>query len=273
MKDDDIDSVVESVLMEFPVRSIQIKMPEWLRALDFESDIITEIAREMKKLGASINKLSDADKNQIAFAESACFEPITVSTIDAGNGYVKFSVIPKDTLFYQVLSRECGAEIEDDFRLVSYIKELAVAKLEYDKLKVALEEVRTTGYGIVQPRREDLELGEPEIFKQGNRYGVKIKASAPSLHIMRVDVETEVTPIVGNEEQSQDLANSLVQQFEVDPASIWETNILGKSLYSLVGDNINSKIVLMPAEAQRKMRKTLGRIVNEGKGGVLCILL
>lgn len=273
MKEEDVDRVIEGVLMEFPVKSIQIKMPEWLRALDYESDIISEIAREMKRLSASMNKLSDADKNQIAFAESSCFEPITVSTIDAGNGYVKFAIIPKDDLFYKVLSRECGAEIEDDFKLISYIKELAVAKLEYDKLKTALEEVRATGYGIVQPRREDLELGEPEIFKQGSHYGVKIKASAPSLHIMRVDVETEVTPIVGNEEQSHDLAQNLVQQFEADPQSIWETNILGKSLYSLVGDNINSKIVLMPVEAQRKMRKTLARIVNEGKGGVLCILL
>lgn len=273
MKEEDVDKVVEGVLMEFPVKSIQIKMPEWLRALDFESDIISEIASEMKKLSFGINKLSDASKNQIAFAESASFEPIALSTIDAGNGYVKFSVIPKDGLFYEVLSRECGAEIEDDFKLISYIKELAIAKQEYDKIKYALEEVRSTGYGIVQPRREDLELGEPEIFKQGGHYGVKIKASAPSLHIMRVDVETEVTPIVGSEEQSQDLAKNLVEQFEIDPNSIWETNILGKSLYSLVGDNINSKIVLMPVEAQRKMRKTLGRIVNEGKGGVLCILL
>ncbi len=273
MKDEDVDRVVEGVLMEFPVRSIQIKMPEWLRALDFESDIITEIAQEAKRLGSAINKLADADKNQIAFAESGAFEPITVSQIDAGQGYVKFAVIPKDGLFYQVLSRECGTIIEDDFKLVSYIKELAIAKTEYDKLKTALDEVAQTGYGIVQPRREDLEFGEPEIFKQGNRHGVKIKASAPSLHIMRVDVETEVTPMVGNEQQSQELANSLLAQFEADPQSIWETNILGKSLYSLVGDNINSKIVLMPAEAQRKMRKTLARIVNEGKGGVLCILL
>ena len=273
MKDEDVDRVVEGVLMEFPVKSIQIQMPEWLRALSFDSDIISEIAQEMKKLSLGINKLSDANNNQIAFAESTCFEPITVSTIDAGNGYVKFAVVPKADLFYKVLSRECGTEIEDDFKLVSLIKELAFAKLEYDKIKNALDDVKATGYGIVQPRQDDLELGEPEIFKQGNHYGVKIKASAPSLHIMRVDVETEVTPIVGNEEQSQDLANNLVRQFETDPQSIWETNILGKSLYSLVGDNINSKIVLMPVEAQRKMRKTLGRIVNEGKGGVLCILL
>lgn len=273
MKEEDVDKVVEGVLMEFPVTSIQIKMPKWLQALSYDSDIISEISREMKALSLRMNKLSDADKNQIVFGESASFEPITVSTIEAGRGTVKFNVIPKDGLFYQVLSRECGYEIADDFALVSYIKELAVAKLEYDKIKGALEEVKATGYGIVEPRREDLELGEPEILKQGNRYGVKIKASAPSLHIMRVDVETEVTPIVGNEEQSQDLAKNLVEQFENDPQSIWETNILGKSLYSLVGDSINSKIVLMPVEAQRKMRKTLSRIVNEGKGGVLCILL
>ena len=273
MKEEDVDKVIEGVLMEFPVTSVKVTMPEWLRALDFESEIISEIASEMKKLSANLNKLSDADKNQIAFAESASFEPITVSKIEAGNGTVTFSVIPKDGLFYKVLSKECGYEIVDDFQLVSYIKELAVAKVEYDKFKGALEEVKQTGYGIVEPRREDMELGEPEIIKQGNRYGVKIKASAPSLHIMRVDVETEVTPIVGNEDQSQDLAKNLVEQFEADPQSIWDTNILGKSLYSLVGDSINSKIVLMPVEAQRKMRKTLSRIVNEGKGGVLCILL
>lgn len=273
MKEEDVDKVIEGVLMEFPVTSVKVTMPEWLRALDFESEIISEIASEMKKLSANLNKLSDADKNQIAFAESASFEPITVSKIEAGNGTITFSVIPKDGLFYQVLSKECGYEIVDDFQLVSYIKELAVAKVEYDKFKGALEEVKQTGYGIVEPRREDMELGEPEIIKQGNRYGVKIKASAPSLHIMRVDVETEVTPIVGNEDQSQDLAKNLVEQFEADPQSIWDTNILGKSLYSLVGDSINSKIVLMPVEAQRKMRKTLSRIVNEGKGGVLCILL
>ena len=273
LKDEDIDKVFESILMEFPVKSIQIQMPKWMRALDFNSDIITEVAQEMKKMGSNMLKLSDANKNQIAFTESNCFDPITVSTIDAGDGIIKFNVIPKEGLFYQVLSKECGYEIKDDFELVGYIKELAVAKLEYDKIKGALEEVKQTGYGIVEPRREDLELGEPEIIKQGNRFGVKIKASAPSLHIMRVDVETEVTPLVGTEDQSQDLAKNLVEQFENDPEAIWDTNILGKSLFSLVGDNINSKIVMMPVEAQRKMRKTLARIVNEGKGGVLCILL
>lgn len=273
LKEDDVDKIFENVLMEFPVRSIQVKMPKWLSALDFNDDIITEIASEMKKVSTNMLKLSDANKSQIAFNDSGSFDPITISVIDAGEGIIKFNVIPKDGLFYQVLSKSCGYQLADDFALVRYIKELAVAKVEYDKLKGALEEVRETGYGIVEPRREDLELGEPEIIKQGNRYGVKIKATAPSLHIMRVDVETEVTPLVGTEDQSEDLAKSLQEQFENNPESIWDTNILGKSLYGLVGDNINSKIITMPVEAQRKMRKTLGRIVNEGKGGVLCILL
>ena len=190
-----------------------------------------------------------------------------------GNGSISFNVIPKETLFYEVLSRECGNEIKDDFELISYIKDLAVAKLEYDKLKDAIEEVRETGYGVVMPSRDEFEIGEPEVVKQGARYGVKIKASAPSLHIMRVDVNTEVTPLVGTEMQSQDLVNSLVEQIESDPNAIWETNILGKNLQTLLGDNINSKLVMMPVDAQKKMRKTLGRIINEGKGGVICILL
>lgn len=273
MKEEDIDKIIESVLMEFPVTAIKVSMPEWLRALDYENDIIREISQEMRRISVYFNKLSDANKNQVAFAESASFEPIAVSTVNAADGTVHFNIIPKEGLFYQVLSQQCGYTIADDFQLVSCIKEMAYAKQEYDKIKGALEEVKQTGYGVVEPKREDMELGEPEIIKQGNRYGVKIRASAPSLHIIRVDVETEVTPIVGNEEQSQDLAKNLVEQFGYDPQSIWDTNILGKSLYSLVGDSINSKIVLMPVEAQRKMRKTLTRIVNEGKGGVLCILL
>lgn len=273
LSENDVDKIIETVLMEFPVKSIQIKMPDWLRALSYDSEIIKEIANEMRKTSLNMIKLSDANKNQVAFAESESFDPIAISAIETGNGIIKFSVIPKEGLFYNVLSSECGFEIKDDFALISIIKDLATAKIEYDKIKDALEEVRQNGYGIVEPKKVDFEFGEPEIIKQGNRYGVKIKASAPSLHIMRVDVETEVTPLVGTEDQSQELAKNLTEMYETDPQMLWDTNILGKSLYSLIGDNISSKIITMPVEAQRKMRKTLGRIVNEGKGGVICILL
>ena len=273
LKEGDVDKVFENLLMEFPVKSIRISMPSWLKALSFDNPIISEIAGEMRTLGSKINRLSDADKNQIAFAESDNFDAITYSNIEAGEGVIKFNVIPKEGLFYKVLSNECGIEINSDYELMCNIKDLARAKIEYDKLKDALDQVKETGYGVVEPSSTDFELGQPEIIKQGSRYGVKIKATAPSLHIMRVDVETEVTPLVGSEDQSEDLAKNIVDQFESDPEAIWQTNILGRSLSELVEDNINSKLVMMPVEAQRKMRKTLTRIVNEGKGGVICILL
>jgi len=273
MKESDVDKIFEKVLLEFPVKSIKVNMPKWLQALNFANPIIEEIVKEIKSFGDKVRKIGDANKETVVFTESESFDPITFSNIEMGEGVIKFNVIPKETLFYRVLSDECGFAIKDDYELVNYIKDLAIAKVEYDKMKDALAQVEETGYGIVVPNKEEYTLENPEVVKQGNKYGVKIKASAPSLHIIRVDVETEVTPLVGNELQSQDLVEYLSQKFENDPDGIWDTNLLGKSLYSLVDDNISAKIVMMPADAQRKMKKTLGRIINEGKGGVLCILL
>ena len=273
MKEQDVDKIFEKVLLEFPVKCIKVKMPKWIQALSFANPIISEIVSEVKKFAQDVRKIGDANKESVVFTESESFDPITFSNIEMGEGIIKFNVIPKENLFYRVLSDECGFAINDDYELVSYIKNLAVAKVEYDKLKDALEEVEQTGYGIVVPGKQEYTLQQPEVVKQGNKFGVKIKASAPSLHIIKVDVETEVTPLVGTETQSQDLVDYLTERFESDPEGIWETNLLGKSLYSLIDDNISSKIVMMPADAQRKMKKTLGRIINEGKGGVLCILL
>lgn len=273
MKDGDVDKIFERVLMEFPIKTIKVSMPKWLQALPYSNPIISEVVKEIKGFADGLKKVGDAKSEVVVFAESDSFDPITFSTVEMGEGIVRFSVVPKEDLFYKVLSNECGFEIADDWQLVSYIKSLAVAKVEYDKLKTALEEVEQTGYGIVVPNKKDYTLKQPELVKQGNKYGVKIKASAPSLHIIKVDVETEVTPLVGSETQSQDLVAYLSERFENDPDGIWDTNLLGKSLFSMVDENINSKIVMMPPDAQRKMKKTLGRIINEGKGGVLCILL
>ncbi len=273
MKDVDIDKIFEKVLLEFPVKSIKVNMPKWLQALSFSNPIIEEVVDEIKKFGSNVKKIGDAKKDTIVFTESECFNPVTFTNIEMGDGIIKFDIIPKENLFYKVLSSECGFEIHDDYELVSYIKNLAIAKVEYDKLKTALDEVEQNGYGIVVPKQEDFTLNQPEVVKQGGRFGVKIKASAPSLHIIKVDVETEVTPLVGNENQCQDLVKFLTDKFENSPEDVWQTNLLGKSLSSLIEDNISSKIVLMPVDAQRKMKKTLGRIINEGKGGVICILL
>lgn len=273
MKDADVDRIFEKMLLEFPVKSIKVNMPKWLQALSFSNPIIEEIVKEVKNFGNNVKKIGDAKKDTVVFMESDSFDPITFSNVEMGEGIIKFNVIPKENLFYKVLSDACGFEINDDYELVSYIKDLAVAKVEYDKLKDALDQVEQTGYGIVVPSKNEYTLENPEVVKQGGKYGVKIKASAPSLHIVKVDVETEVTPLVGTESQSQDLVAYLSEKFENDPDGIWDTNLLGKSLYSLIDDNIGTKILAMPADAQRKMKKTLGRIINEGKGGVLCILL
>lgn len=273
LKDQDVDKIFEKVLLEFPVKSIKVNMPKWLQALSFSNPIIEEIVKEVKNFGNNVRKIGDAKKDTVVFTESDSFDPITFSNVEMGEGVIRFDVVPKENLFYKVLSDECGFEIHDDYELVSYIKNLAVAKVEYDKLKDALDQVEQTGYGIVVPSKNEYTLESPEVVKQGGKYGVKIKASAPSLHIVKVDVQTEVTPLVGTESQSQDLVSYLSEKFENDPDGIWDTNLLGKSLYSLIDDNIGAKILAMPADAQRKMKKTLGRIINEGKGGVLCILL
>ncbi len=156
---------------------------------------------------------------------------------------------------------------------MSSLKDLVKAKKEYDKISAALEEVKQNGYGVVTPSMDEMTLEEPQIVRQGGRFGVKLKASAPSLHIMQVDIQTEVSPIVGTEQQSEEMVKYLLSEFENDPKGIWETNMFGKSLHMLVNEGLNNKLTAMPDDTQKKMRKTLSRIVNEGKGGVICILL
>lgn len=273
LKQEDIEEIFEKILLEFPIKTMKVKMPDWLRALPYGDDIICQIINEVKKFGEEVYKIGQIDKTNVAFLESEDFEPVTVGTIKMGDGSVYFDITPKPHLFYKVLTKQCGTEIVNDLQLVSYIKTLSKAKNAYDKIEDALNQVEETGYGVVVPTSDQLTLEEPQIVKQGSHFGMKLKASAPSLHIMRVDIETEISPLVGTQAQSEELAEHLMKEFESNPQSIWETNIFGRSLNSLVNEGINSKIVMMPAEAQRKMRKTLGKIINEGKGGIICILL
>lgn len=273
LEEDDIKEIFENLLQEFPLKSLKISMPNYLQALPYENAIITDIISEVKRFGNGLSKIGSVQKNISLFENNPDFEPVSVDKINLGDGSAEIKLAPKAHLFYKVLSMQCGEEIKDDFALVSFIKELAYAKKQYAKLEEALMQVEQTGYGVVAPSAEELTLDEPQIVKQGGRYGVKLKASAPSLHIMKVDIETEVNPIVGTEAQSEEMVKFLATEFETNPDKVWETNMFGRSLYSMVSDGIRSKIVMMPVEAQGKMRKTLTRIVNEGKGGVICILL
>ena len=273
MQSQEINQVFDGVLNEFPVSKVGIKLPKWMQILDFSSEIITSLISSVKKLLDNITKIDDVpDTIEVADLDDY-FDRNLTKNINLGNGQITLEVTPKSDLYYKVLSDQCGCDISDEYHLISYIKQLSVAKVQYDKFRDAIEQVKETGYGVVHPSINDLSLEEPKMYKSGGKFGVKLKASAPSLHIMQVDIQTEVNSMVGNEQQSEELVKYLMEEFENNPQDIWETKMFGKSLYSLVNEGLQNKLLVMPQEVQNKMRRTLGRIVNEGKGGVICILL
>ena len=273
MEEDDIVKILSEILYQFPVKSCKFVLPNWVRALPYENEIIQEIMAGLKAQTDGIFVMRDNNKMLSAFEGSENINAPKLANINLSNGVITYEISVKPSLFYKMLSNECGVEIPDDFYLMSYIKHLTHAKSEYDKLKSALDSVKETGYGVVMPSIEEMTLEEPQIIKKGANSGVKLKASAPSLHIMRVDVETEFSPAIGSPEQSESFAKYLLSEFENNPQGIWETNMFGKPLSFMVKEGINSKINSLPEEAQVKMRKTLTKIVNEGKGGIICILL
>ena len=273
LKKEDVDKIMTEILKEFPLEVVNIKIPKWLKPLPTDNPTIKEILDTVMEAIGETGRIGEYDTNKVLFDNSDSFEPILNSSVEMGNGSISFEVVPKPDLFYKVLSYSCGMEIKDDYELVSCLKDLTTAKKKYDKIRSALDKVNETGYGIVIPSIDEMELKEPEIVRQGGKCGVKLRAQAPSLHIMKVDVETEVSPIMGGYEQSEELVKYLLQEFENNPQGIWQTNMFGKSLESLVNEGLNNKLTSMPENLQNKLRRTLSRIVNEGKGGILCILL
>lgn len=273
MTEADISGIMENILLEFGVKLVDFDLPRWVQALTPEDDVVKEIMTAVRALGEKMYKMKNYTLVDEFFEEKEYWKTPSKVELDAGKGRVQVAVEPKDDVFFKVASKECDMEIADDFSLLANLRNMARARKKTAKLLDAMEQVDKLGYGIVLPTMEEMVLEEPEIIRQGQQYGLKLKASAPSLHIMKVDVETEVRPIVGSEQQSADLVNSMLADFENDKQAIWDTNIFGRSLSSLVADGINNKLVSVPADAEMKLKKTLGRIVNEGKGGVICILL
>lgn len=273
MSDEDISKLFENLLYEFPLVDIEIKTGKWLQALPLENSLINGLVSEIVAAGEGLEKMADYTAFGKLFADDERFLSPQTEQIDLGHGKIVLRVDARPELFYKAISEECQLEIQDEFSLMSIIKELSFAKKQYDKIKDALEDVKRTGYGVVTPTLEEMTLNEPEIVKQGGRYGVKLKATAPSLHIMQVDIESEVSPIVGTEQQSEELIKNLLSEFETNPQGLWETNMFGKSLHMMVNEGLANKLTAMPEDTQKKMRRTLSRIVNEGKGGIICILL
>jgi len=273
MDSDTISEIMEKVLFEFPAGGINVDIPKWMQALSCDNPVVSEVIDKIKKASLDMKKMKDCLKISEVFEDSENFECLNLKELKLGEGITEYKIIPKENLYYKVLSSECGEEINDDYQLLNFIKDFSKSKKRFSKIKDALDEAEENGYGVVFPTLDEMNLEEPVLVKQGGKYGVKLKASAPSLHIMKVDVSTEVAPIVGTEKQGEDLINYVMSRFEDNPAGIWETNMFGKSLHDLVNEGLAGKLTSMPKEAQGKMRKTLTRIVNENRGGIICILL
>ena len=273
MSSEDISGVMENVLMEFPMLNFDVDLPKWMQALPLEHPIISEIITTLKIASQNAKKMRDYTALNEVFIDNENLYPLELKELNMGKGKMEYVLKAKENLFYNIISNECDEKINDDFELMQYIKSFSEEKKKYSKIKNALLEAETDGYGVVLPTIEEMNLEEPSLVKQGGKYGVRLKASAPSLHIMKVDVSTEVAPIVGTEKQGEDLVNFIMNKFEDNPAGIWETNMFGRSLHDLVNEGLAGKINAMPKEAQSKMRKTLTKIVNENKGGIICILL
>ena len=270
---DDINSMFATLLYEFPVDEIRISFPKWINSLDFSHLLKSKLFEQLKDAFTNISALKDVSNCVSKINSTDIISKTSVDNIMLGTGKVCISIQLKDELFYQVLSEMTGMQIMDEGDLFSIMSDLACTKKKYDKIAYALDEVKTKGYGIVTPSIDELVLEEPEMVKQGSRFGVRLRAKAPSIHMIRATIETEVSPIVGSEKQSEELVNYLLSGFENDPTSIWSSNIFGKSLNELVNEGLQTKLAKMPEEAQIKLQETLERIVNEGSGGLICIIL
>jgi stage IV sporulation protein A len=270
---DEIQNILESVLYEFPVKCINFSIPQWLNALPEDHSLINEMLGEIREHMDPVVKMKDYQLLLECFEEQESILPPKLEALHFGKGEINYTIPLDGELFYKMLGEQCGCEIRDDRHLFTTMRELVSAKSEYSRVADALDSVRRLGYGIVQPDMKELALQEPEIIRQGNRFGVKLKASAPSLHLVKVDIETAVSPIVGSERESEELVQYMMREFEQKPQAIWETDIFGKSLHELVCEGLSNKLHRMPEDVQGKMQETLQKIVNEGSGGLVCILL
>ena len=269
----DISNIFSKILLEFPISQVNFSFPKWVNGLDFSHPIKQNLFGSIKDAFNNISYLKEATNCCETINKTDIITKTQIDNIELGSGKINVTIILRQNLFYEVLTDMTGVQISNEGDLFAIINDLAATKKKYSKIADALNEVERKGYGIVTPSIDELILDEPQMVKQGSRFGVKLKATAPSLHIIKANIETEVSPIVGSEKQSEELVNYLLSEFESDPAKIWNSNIFGKSLHELVNEGLQTKLSKMPEEAQLKLQETLERIVNEGSGGLICIIL
>ena len=267
-----IERILQSVLYEFSVREIDFIMPKWITMLEQGHWLQEEIYQTVRRFADAVRQMKDVPVN-LPMLGSESLKSAEIKAMELSTGKVLMQLELQPDIFYRVLGETTGLEICDEASLMPCIIGLAKAKKEYEKIRSALEQVEATGYGIVMPTIGELHLEEPEIVRQGGRYGVRLKASAPSIHLLKATINTEISPIVGSERQSEELVMSLLQDFESDPLKIWDSNIFGKSLHELVNEGLQNKLLHMPGEARARLQETLERVINEGCSGLICIIL
>lgn len=269
----EIGTVLERVLYEFPVLSVDIDLPDWMRVLDADSSLISEVLDGIRGIAPQINKMSECALLDGLYSDSKRLKPPVSLKLEPATGRARVRVEAQEGAFYQVLGEQCGADIPNDFALMGYVASLAKAKALYDRVGKAFSDAQEYGYGIVPPDDSEMSLLEPKIVKKSGRVGVNLHADAPSYHVIRVDVSGEVSPALGSREQSEAFVKELSEDMTTEPERAWNTNMFGKTLKELLGEELYHKNRSMAENVQKKMRRTVTRIVNEGKGGVICILL
>lgn len=273
LSENEISDILSGVLLEFPTKEIAVDLPSWVGKLEKDHWLRNTVYKNIYSVATKVERVKDVEKHlgEIIAGEYITDGKVTGIDLATGSVHIKLEVEPE--LFYKIISEQTGIEIGDEKQLMGQIVELAKMKQKYQRFEEALSEVEATGYGIVMPTMEELTLDEPEIMKQGGRYGVRLKASAPSIHMLKANITTEVAPIVGSESQSEELVVYLLKEFDDDPSKIWESNIFGKSLHSLVNEGLHNKLYKMPTDARMKLQETLERVINEGCSGLICIIL
>lgn len=272
LKREDITAILEQALSVFPITQVSFHLPKWVEMLAPSHWLKQELLEKARGILNSISQIRDVTADNL-LADSESIKEFHLDKIDAKNGEVTIQTVFDDKYYYEIISELTGMRIEDEYQMISLLKELAGKRSEFDKIGIACEEVRVKGYGVVAPSREEISIEEPEIIKHGNKFGVKIKAVSPSVHMIKANIETEIAPIVGSEEQAQDLIRYIEENGKDNPDGIWNTNIFGKSIRQLVDDGIQSKVNKLTEESQMKLQETIQKVINDSNGGLVCIII
>ena len=273
LSESEIKRILAQLLFEFPIREIRVDIPKWLVTLDSDHWLKAAVFSCIRESAEDMEKIREIQDTIAKLSQCEYIRDVALGALDLGTGSATVNVSVAPGLFYRVLSEQTGLDIADECGLMTCMQTLSAKQREFDKIAQAYEQVKETGYGIVMPTIDELHLDEPQIIRQSGKYGIRLKASAPSIHLMRVETQTEVTPIVGSEQQSEELVSYLLKEFEESPEKIWESNIFGKSVHELVNEGLHNKLYRMPADARRKIGETIEKIINDGCNGLICIIL